>query len=296
MYILSTFGLTLWQGVSIASPNSASILVFRGLSGFFGSSPLTNAGGSVSDILSPSERSIGMALFCAAPFLGPALGPITGGFINDAGGWKWVTAFLTILCGTMLILTTLVAPETHAPTLLRRRAISLSKATGQMYRYIGDLEKPMIPKEEFSAALLRPWKFLLDPLVLSLSIYMAIIYGTLYLNFAAYPIVFQQGRGWSTGMQGLAFLGISAGVLFAVAMIVMKVLGDNRKAAQAAKDGTDTTPAREPTPEDKLPGAVVGGIAVVIGLAGFAATCGPDVHYIASIMFGVSNQTSRCSS
>lgn len=285
IYLLSAGGLTLWQAVAVASPNPAAMLVFRALAGFFGSSPFTNAGGSINDVLHPSDRSIGLGLFCAAPFLGPALGPIAGGFINDAGGWKWVIGFLAILCGLLFAILVLVTPETHAPTLLRQRAATLSKATGKTYRYIGDLNEPLNPTQMFSEALLRPWKFLLDPIVLFLSIYIAVIYGTLYLNFAAYPIVFQIGRGWSTGMQGLAFLGIAVGVLFAVALIVFKVTKD-KKALKLAEESEE--PAREPAPEDKLPGAVIGGIAVVIGLAGFAATCGPDVHWIASIIFGVS--------
>lgn len=41
------------------------------------------------------------------------------------------------------------------------------------------------------------------------------------------------------------------------------------------------------TPEDRLPPAIWGGVLIVIGLAGFAATNGPEVHWIAPIIFGV---------
>lgn len=88
--------LTLWTGLTIASPNVGAVLVFRALSGTFGSSPLANAGGSLADVLSASQRGIGMALFAAAPFLGPALGPITGGFLGQAAGWRWVEGFLAV--------------------------------------------------------------------------------------------------------------------------------------------------------------------------------------------------------
>ena len=46
--------------------------------------------------------------------------------------------------------------------------------------------------------------------------YVAIVYGTLYLSFVAYPIVFQQQRGWSPGLGGLAFLGIGIGNLLTI--------------------------------------------------------------------------------
>lgn len=184
------------------------------------------------------------------------------------------------LCGTVFVALVLFAPETYAPTLLRQRAATLSKATGKVYRFRGDAAKPLEVGPLFRAALLRPWRFLLEPIVFILSVYIAIIYGTLYLNFAAYPIVFQQGRGWSGGQQGLAFLGIAGGVAVAITLTVLMVNKAYVKASQ--KSGT-------PPPEERLPPAFAGGVACVIGLAGFAATCGPSVHYIASILFGVSH-------
>lgn len=61
----------------------------------------------------------------------------------------------------------------------------------------------------------------------------------------------------------------------------MTVLFVNRSYVAAGKDG------EAPPPEARLPPAIAGGIAVVIGLAGFAATNGPNVHWIAPIMFGI---------
>lgn len=40
-------------------------------------------------------------------------------------------------------------------------------------------------------------------------------------------------------------------------------------------------------PEDRLPPAIWGGFLIVIGLAGFAATDSPNIHWIAPIIFGV---------
>lgn len=38
------------------------------------------------------------------------------------------------------------------------------------------------------------------------------MYGTLYALFSAFPIVFQQHRGFSQGEGGLAFLGVGVGI------------------------------------------------------------------------------------
>ena len=43
-----------------------------------------------------------MAFFAAAPFLGPALGPISGGFLGLTNGWRWVEGFLAIFCGVLV--------------------------------------------------------------------------------------------------------------------------------------------------------------------------------------------------
>ncbi|CAK9784753.1 putative MFS multidrug transporter [Cutaneotrichosporon oleaginosum] len=279
VYLFSYFFLTLWQAVTCAAPNPGSVLVFRGLAGLFGSSPLANAGGTIADVLDPAQMGLGMALFSVAPFLGPAIGPITGGFLGEAAGWRWVIGMLAIFCGFVFVLLFLFSAETYAPLLLRQRADKLSKVTGKVYRYRADAAKPFNIVNLFKASLVRPWKFLiLEPIVLVLSIYVAIVYGILYLNFAAYPIVFSQGRGWSIGISGLAFLGIMIGAILSV--IVTIVWTNPRYIKTIKKRGY-------PVPEDRLVPAMSGGVIIIIGLAGFAATDGPNTHWIAPIIFGV---------
>nr|XP_018265035.1 multiple drug resistance protein [Kwoniella dejecticola CBS 10117]OBR87193.1 multiple drug resistance protein [Kwoniella dejecticola CBS 10117] len=279
-YIVSYTFLTIWSGAAAGSPNMASLLVFRFLAGLFGSSPLANAGGTISDVLDANQRGLGMALFAAAPFLGPSLGPITGGFLGLTSGWRWVEGYLTIFVGVMLILVAIFGAETYAPLLLRKRAATLSKATGKVYRFRGDAKKPLQVGPLFVTSLIRPWKFLwFEPIVSILTVYTALIYGILYLNFAAYPIVFQQGHGWNVGIGGLAFLGILIGTIVSVVLSVAFVNPQYIKIAKKKGGRAD--------PEDRLPPAIWGGFLLVIGLAGFAATDGPDVHWIAPIIFGI---------
>jgi hypothetical protein len=44
--------------------------------------------------------------------------------------------------------------------------------------------------------------------------------GTLYLCFAAFPIVFQEYRGWSEGVGGLSFLGVAVGMMVGVSYAI----------------------------------------------------------------------------
>lgn len=64
-------------------------------------------------------------------------------------------------------------------------------------------------------SIVRPTKMLfLSPIVFILSLYVAIIYGYLYLLFTTMTEVFEEQYGFSQGSVGLAYLGIGVGSLF----------------------------------------------------------------------------------
>ena len=50
-----------------------------------------------------------------------------------------------------------------------------------------------------------------EPIVACFSIYIALIYAVLYSYLIAYPIIFQEHRGWNAVQTGLALLGIGYG-------------------------------------------------------------------------------------
>lgn len=53
----------------------------------------------------------------------------------------------------------------------------------------------------------RPLEMLFtEPIVSLFAVYAAVVYGSLYMCFAAFPVVFQEERGWSQGVGGLAFI------------------------------------------------------------------------------------------
>lgn len=174
------------------------------LAGFFGSSPLTNSGGVISDCFTASERALALCMFAVAPFLGPVFGPIEGGYLGAAASWRVIFWVLTGLAGIMFSLGCLV-PETYAPVLLRRKALKLSKETGMRHISFLDLniraDETLLDKLKLNCS--RPFVLLFrETIVLLFAVYAALIYGTLYLMFGAYPIIFQQQRGWGPGPAG----------------------------------------------------------------------------------------------
>ncbi|QPG95263.1 hypothetical protein C2857_007919 [Epichloe festucae Fl1] len=272
--------LTAFNAGCAGAQNMWTLLIMRFLAGSFGSSPLTNAGGTIADMFDADQRGLATAIFAAAPFLGPVLGPVAGGFLGMEAGWRWVMGLLTAFSGTVWILGTLLVPETYSPVLLRQRAAELSKITGEHYVSKLDHDRGRVTlAESFKTALSRPWILLFkEPIVFLLSIYMAIVYGTLYMLFAAFPIVYQQHRGWNQGVGGLAFLGIMVGMLAAIAYTIPS---NNRYIETQQKHGGSAPP------EARLPPTLVGSIALPIGLFWFAWTNSESIHWIVSILAGV---------
>ncbi|KAJ6120857.1 hypothetical protein N7523_005137 [Penicillium sp. IBT 18751x] len=261
LFVTTYAALTAFNAGTAGAQNSWTLIILRFFAGSFGSSPLTNAGGVIADMFPAKQRGIAMSVFAAAPFLGPVLGPIIGGFLGMNAGWRWVMGFLAAFSGAVWIIGSLLIPETYAPVLLRKRAERLSKLSGKVYRSKIEIDQGKVTlKESFKIALSRPWILLFrEPIVFLLSLYMAIVYGTLYMMFAAFPIVYQQGRGWNQGVGGLAFLGI---------MVGMKSMADS------------------PPREARLPPTMIASICIPVGLFWFAWTNYPSIHWIVSIIAG----------
>ncbi|GME31390.1 putative MFS-type transporter [Neofusicoccum parvum] len=276
-----TFGaLTCFNAGTAGAQNIQTVIVLRFLGGTFGASPFTNAGGVISDIFNATERGLAMSIFAAAPFMGPVIGPLVGGFLGETEGWRWIQGVMTIFSGVVWIFASIAVPETYAPVLLKRRAAELSRLTGKVY--LSKLEadnKPVALTEALYTNLSRPWILLFqEPIVLLLSFYMAIIYGTLYMLFGAYPIVYQQYRGWSAGVAGLPFIGVAIGMLASVAYSIWV---ENPRYLRVIRENDGNAP-----PEARLPPSLLGAVALPIGLFWFAWTNSPSLPWPASVAAG----------
>ena len=277
-FVFSLGLMTAFLAGCAGSKNIESLVILRFLAGCAGSAPFTNSGGVISDMFQAEKRGLALSLFAAAPFLGPTLGPIIGGFLGMKAGWQWVEGLLAAFSGVLWITMTLLVPETYAPVLLRERAKRLTRITGKLYRTKMDMEQEggVSLGRMFAKALLRPWVLLFrEPIVLLLSIYIAIIYGALFMMFAAFPIVYQQGRGWNQGIGGLAFLGIMVGMIIAVTYSIP----DNTRYTKVMKKHGGFAP-----PESRLPPVMLAAICIPVGLFWFAWTNSPSIHWIVSII------------
>ena len=176
LYAIMFGMLTVFGAASIWSKDIQTLLVLRLLAAIFGSSSIVNSAGVITDMFVAKERGLAMMVYSSAPFLGPTIGPIAGGFVAQYGGWRWVDGMTVIFTGVIWILGIMLVPETYTPYLLVQRAKELEQKTGN--KYVSKLE---LGKEEvnasatFQKAIARPWIILFsEAIVLLLSIYSAI--------------------------------------------------------------------------------------------------------------------------
>lgn len=260
------------------APNFASLLIGRLLTGTFASAPLTNAPGVLADLWGPIERGNAMAVFSMMTFVGPSLGPVVSGFLELKEDWRWNFYVLLWLGGfTEIMMWTI--PETHPSAVLINKA---RRIRGTRVEEHAMLKAPAEAQGRslssmFKIALIRPWQIMFDPISLLVAIYLSIVYLLLYMLFTIYPIVFQQKRGWNPGVGELPLMGTVIGACIGGAVIFTVSARDKKKMLAGVPR----------TPEDRLPVAMIGGIAFVVTMFWFAWSAEYNsVHWIVPTIAG----------
>ena len=200
-----------------------------------------------------------MAICALGPLIGPVIGPVAGGFLSEDAGWRWCFWVLTIASAVIAALSITFQRETYEPVLLQRLTDKLRKETGNQ-NLRSKLALDITKKEKIKRALVRPTKMLLfSPIVLLLSIYMAIVYGYLYLLFTTLTPVYEENYHFSHGIVGLSYLGIGIGSL--AGLVLFGALSDKLLKKLTARSGTG-----EMKPEYRLPPLIPGCLLIPIGL------------------------------
>jgi MFS family permease len=258
------------------------MLIARFFDGVAGSAFLSVAGGTVGDMFNREQLQLPMLIYTASPFIGPSVGPLVGGFINQYADWRWTFYVLLIWAGANLTMIFFFVPETYHPVLLRNKARKLRKETGDE-RWKAPMEKTSksIPKT-IGYSLLRPFQLLfLEPMCFNLCLYSAILLGILYLFFGAFPLVFMGNHGFTLSQTGMSFLGIMVGMILGCSTDHFWHMNYVRLIKQR-EERTGEVGGSEP--EYRLPPAIAGGILVPIGLFMFGWTTYSSVHWIVPII------------
>jgi len=292
VYIVTMVLYMIFIMASGLAPNLGAQLIFRFLAGFFGSTPLTCAGGTLSDIWDPFERVYTFPVFANAAFMGPLIGPVVGGYIAQSSSqlpapmWRWCEWVTLLMSGLVFTLVVLTLPETFPPVLLKWKAQHLRKLTGDD-RYRAEVEVRMEPfTKRLVKALYRPFLLtIFEPIVLLVALYLTVIYIVLFTFLDGYTYIFQEIHHTSQGVTGLCFLGIALGLFGASALVPFIGRKAKTKLRAVQEQGGDRLP-----PEFRLIFAMLGAPAIPISLFWMGWTSDSSISIwsplAASVLFG----------
>lgn len=279
--LVSSFGFAIFNLAVAVGKDAQTVFICRFFGGFMGACPLTCVGAVFADMFNNRQRGIAVTVFSIAVFSGPLLAPFIGGFIDISYlGWRW-TEYITCIMGFFAMgLMLLFLEETYPPIILVNKASELRRRTKNWGIHAKQEEIEIDLRELLEKNLSRPIRMLFtEPIVLALSIYMAFVYGLLYLFLSFYPIVFQQIHGMNRGVGGLPFFGMIFGEFLAGVFIVVTQPSYNRKLA--ANNNI-------PIPEWRLPPVIIGGFLFACGLFWFGwSGYRSDIHWIVPTLSGL---------
>lgn len=175
----------------------------------------------------------------------------------------------------MAICTFAFLRESYAGTILERKKRRLRRQTGNPY-LVSALDTGRSSKDAFASAIVRPTKLLLlSPIVFSLSLYIAVLYGYLYLMFTTIPTVFEQVYAFSRGSLGLAYLGVGAGSI--AGLVFQTACSDRLFHSLTSKHGGT------PCPEYRLPPLFLSCWLIPISLFCYGWTAERTLHWMLPI-------------
>ncbi|RAH43548.1 MFS general substrate transporter, partial [Aspergillus brunneoviolaceus CBS 621.78] len=268
---------TVFNIACAVAPGMSSLIGFRFLAGSFGSAPLALGAGTLADCISPDRRGLAIAIWAVGPVIGPVVGPVCGGFLTQDVSWRWVFWVLAIAAGVITVISFTTLRETYGPILLVRRAKRLQRDAGNPHLQ-STLHPNLTPRALFTKSIIRPLKLLvLSPIVSLLSIYVAVIYGFMYLLFTTMSQVYRDQYHFSVSIIGLTYIGLGLGSM--VGLIAMGRLSDpiSRRLAVRTKEG-------ERKPEFRLALMIPLSLCLPIGLVWYGWSADKKAHWIMPII------------
>ncbi|CAI6234104.1 unnamed protein product [Periconia digitata] len=272
--LIPLFGLCVFSFATATAKDIQTVLITRFFSGVFGGAPLSNVGGVLADIWSPTERGPALLLWGLCTAIGPLIAPIVGGALAinmPTVGWRWTEYVTGITLAVALILSTLYIPESFAPVLLKRKAARLRLETHNWDLHSISEERDASFGEFSRNYLVVPLEMLIDPVAFCINLYSAFTYAIIYLAIPAFLFEFQEVRQWNILESSIPFTSIIIGVLLASGVIMWGAV-QYKKRFEAA--------GGKIIPEARLLPMMIGSIFFAAGLFIMGWTADPSIHWI----------------
>lgn len=195
------------------------------------------------------------------------------GFISQNTTWRWCFYSTSIFTACVQVVGYFSLQETYAPKLLAWKREKLRKETGNADLHTEYDRPDKTLSHLLKTAMQRPFIFLgTQPIIQCLAVYMAYLYGLMYLMLSTFPLLWVQHYKESPGIGSLNF--ISMGLGFFLGTQVTAPLNDmlyrrlKRKNHGVGK------------PEFRVPMMVPASLLVPIGLFWYGWSAQAHVHWI----------------
>lgn len=230
-------------------------------------------GGVLSDCWRAEERGRAISIYSLAPLLGPAIGPIAGGFIAQNTTWRWTFWATSIADGVIQVAGLFLLKETYPPKLLLMKANKLRKETGNGALHTEFEHPERTLANTLKRSLTRPFKLLgTQPIVQVLAVYVAYLYGITYLVLSTFPLLWENQYQESVGIGGLNYISQGIGLFLGTQICAPA----NDRIYRRLKKKNDNVGH----PEFRIPLMIPGSILVPVGLFIYGWTAQEHTHWI----------------
>jgi len=196
-----------------------------------------------------------------------------GAFITENTTWRWTFWATTIADGLIQIIGVVFLRETYPPKLLHRKAEQLRRNTGNTALRTEFEHPERSLANTLKVGFIRPFRLLgTQPIVQVLALYMAYLYGLLYLVLASYPTLWSNVYHERIGIGGLNYISLGVGFFFGVQ--ITAPLND-ATFRRLKKKNNDT-----PLPEFRVPLMIPGSLLVPCGLFIYGWSAQYHTHWI----------------
>ncbi|KAK7702285.1 hypothetical protein SLS57_011417 [Botryosphaeria dothidea] len=233
------------------------LIVFRFLTGCAGASPLTQGSGTISDMIEKGKHGKAMSVMAFGAVCGPIIGPMLGGFIAEKITWRACFGLLATIAIVNQILMHFFMCESSHSRILTLRARARMQETGEYVLPVKPKPEVSVPRKLMTAAS-RPFRLLMSPCILPLSLVSAVFYSTQVLLYMTIPRVYKERYDFTIKEAGVGFVGIGIGMV--IGLFTFGLLSDRLK-TYLAGDG-------EKKPEYGL--AIMLGGCVLVAMSLFA--------------------------
>lgn len=215
IYIIGMFCFSCFQIGAGVSQNMPTLCICVFFSAFFGTTPLSNAGGSLADMWDSKSMTLMFPFYGVMGFIGPATGPIASSYLSLLG-WRWIHYLVAILGFISSLICLLFMRETFKPVIMDLKASSVRRKTGNK-NYISIHEQQRNGKNLFSVSVfMRPLlMFITEPIVTSFTICICIPYIVLFSDLESFKYIFATWNYLATE-SSLPFISVTIGFLIAL--------------------------------------------------------------------------------